>query len=243
MKVFKAIIFGILSLVGTVILILGSLSLILAIQSKLFLPHEYIMSVFKYPISNLLFVYIMLGFYYITDKLFHILNKDSKKNSNSKRFFPNNNKKPFLTTFVILNIVLIYAILVNVTVITNNKIIDHTFLSPQGIEYGFNDIIKIDTGVYGKTKHSVFPHYSKGDFYYIIQLNNGTKINLIDEFPVTNFDDPAYHLYSSIEKLDTQYINMVIPKISSMDNFKYCTQNLDKIYTQKIQNILLNVKR
>lgn len=180
MKVFKAIIFGILSLVGTVILILGSLSLILAIQSKLFLPHEYIMSVFKYhkyPISILLFGYIMFVFQYVIDKIYHIFNKDLRRNINSEKSFINNHKITFLTTFVLLNIVLIYAILVNVTVITNNKIIDHTFLAPQGIEYGFNNIVKIDTGVYGKIQYSTFPHYSKGDFYYIIQLNNGTKIN------------------------------------------------------------------
>jgi hypothetical protein len=33
---------------------------------------------------------------------------------------------------------------------------------------------------------------------------------------------------------------MRINKISSMDNFEYCTEHLDKMYTDKIRNILLN---
>lgn len=45
-----------------------------------------------------------------------------------------------------------------------------------------------------------------------------------------------------IEILDIQYVNMDISKVSSMDNFEYCTKNLGKIYTDKIRNILLNIK-
>jgi len=133
---------------------------------------------------------------------------------------------------------LLYAILFDVTVITNNKIIDYTFLSPQGNQYSFNDIVKIETGVYGKKTNFPYSHYSKGDFYYIIQLNDGTKIHLTDVGGTKNGEDERF----IIEKLDSQYVNMDIPKVSSMDNFEYCTENLDKIYTDKIRNILLNIK-
>ena len=81
-------------------------------------------------------------------------------------------------------------------------------------------------------------HYSKGDFYYIIQLNDGTKIHLTEMGGTKNDEDARF----IIEKLDSQYVNMGISKVSSMDNFKYCTKNLDKIYTDKIRNILLNIK-
>lgn len=35
---------------------------------------------------------------------------------------------------------------------------------------------------------------------------------------------------------------MGISKVSNIDNFKYSTENLDKIYTDKIKTILLNNK-
>lgn len=53
-----------------------------------------------------------------------------------------------------------------------------------------------------------------------------------------NDNDPRF----IIEKLDSQYVNMGISKISRMDNFKYCTKYLDKIYTDKIRSILENVR-
>lgn len=48
------------------------------------------------------------------------------------------------------------------------------------------------------------------------------------------------HEYFIIEELDIQFINMDIPKVSSMENFKYSTDHLDEIYTDKIRNILEN---
>jgi hypothetical protein len=45
-----------------------------------------------------------------------------------------------------------------------------------------------------------------------------------------------------IEKLDTQFVNIGIHKVSSMENFEYSKKNLAKIYTDKIRNILENTK-
>jgi len=233
------IIFWALSFIIIIILAIAFNMLIGAIQEKLLLPQEYIMWLFKYPFSRLPLiyeVYIVFGFFYVFNKNIReaILWVISLKESFIKR-----HKMFFLFTFVVLNIVLIYAILYNVTVITNNKIINYTFLSPQGKEYGYNDIVKIDAGVYGKKINSNrYPHYSKGDFYYIIQLNDGTKIHLTDVGGTKNDEDERF----IIEKLDSQYVNMDISKVSSMDNFEYCTKNLGKIYTDKIRNILLNIK-
>ncbi|MDR7000738.1 hypothetical protein [Neobacillus niacini] len=41
-----------------------------------------------------------------------------------------------------------------------------------------------------------------------------------------------------IEKLDKQFVQMGIPKKSSMKYFKLTTKQLDKIYTNRIRNIL-----
>ena len=233
------IIFWIFSVIAIFILSLAFYMLIGAIQEKLFLPQEYIMWLFKYPFSMLPLiyeVYIIFGFLYIFNKNIReaILWVISLKESFIKR-----HKMFILISFIVTNIVLIYAIFYNVTVITNNKIINYTFLSPHGKEYGYNDILKIDAGVYGKKINSNrYPHYSKGDFYYIIQLNDGTKIHLTDVGGTKNDEDERF----IIEKLDIQYVKMGIPKVSSMDNFEFCTESLDKIYTDKIRNILLNIK-
>lgn len=234
MKKLKVIIFLILSAIGTLILSLGSFVLIGVIQVKLFLPQEYIMWIFKSPFSWLVFIYegyIIFGFAYLFSKNLRgfILWVISLRESFVKRY-----KMSFLFTFVILNIVLMYTILYNVTVITDNKIVNYAFLSPQGKEYKYNDIVKIDTGVYGEKRYT----HSKGEFYYIIQLKDGTKIDLTEMGVVKNDVDPRF----VIEKLDSQYVNMGIPKVSSMDNFEYCTKHLDEIYTDKIRKILVNIK-
>lgn len=234
MKKLKGIIFWILSLIGVFILTLASFVLIGVIQEKLFLPQEYVMWIFKSHYSRLVFIYelyFIFGFGYIFNK--H-LREFILWVINLRKNFIKRHKMSFIFTFIILNIVLMYTILYNVTVITNNKIVNYAFLSPQGKEYEYNDIVKIDTGVYAK---KAFTH-SKGDFYYIIQLNDGTKIDLTEMGGVKNDNDPRF----IIEKLDSQYVNMGIPKVSSMDNFEYCTEHLDKIYTDKIRNILLNIK-
>ena len=167
LKIIKSIVFWILSIIGILILILGTMILISAIQAKIFLPKEYIIWIFKYPAYRLAFIYelyIIFGFIYV-------FNKDMRWIINLKKDFIKRHKVSIFSTFVILNIVLIYTILFNVTVITNNKIINYTFLSPQGKQYSYNDIVKIDTGVYGKKKLNLPFALFKGRFllYYTIK--------------------------------------------------------------------------
>ncbi len=239
LSILGKIIFWIFSAIVILILSLALYPIIGAIQKEIFLPKDYIMWLFKYPFSRLLLiyeVYIILGFLYIFNKSIReaILWVISLKEGFLKR-----HKRFFVLSFAVFNIVLIYSMLYNTTVITDNKIINYTFLCPQGKEYGYKDIVKIDAGVYGKkTNTNSYPHYSRGDFYYIVQLNDGTKLHLTDFGGTKNEEDVRF----IIEKLDSEYVSMDISKVSSMDNFEYCTKNLGKIYTDKIRNILLNIK-
>jgi hypothetical protein len=239
LKFLKSIVLGVTFLIGLGISTVGAFALISAVQAKLFLPEEYLLAVSKYPFSNIAFIYEV---YFIVAFIF-VFNKDYRKSIlevGSINRIVKKHKKPFILAFTAINIVLLYAIVFNITVVTENKIIDHTFLSPQGKEYGYSDIVKIDTGVYGKKRKLLFNHFSTGDFYYIIQLKDGVKINITDERMIIENDgykpDPRF----IIEKLDSQFVEMGISKKSSMDNFEYCTKNLDKIYTDKIRNIILN---
>lgn len=216
---------------------LGFFVLISIIQARIFLPNEYIMWIFKSPFKSLIFIYEL----YIIFGFFCIFNKDLRRfirfSINAKSSFIKRKKILFISSFVTINIVLIYTILFNVTVISNSNIVNYTFLSPKGKEYSYKDIVKIETGVYGK-KSPFLSTGSKGEFYYIIQLSDGTKIDLAEVGGTMNEEDPRF----IIERLDREYVNRGISKVSSMENFEYCTKYLDKIYTDKIRNILENTR-
>ncbi len=73
MKKLFSIIFHIFVLVAIVILTIGIFILFGVIQEKLFVPKEYLMWIFKYPSSRLVFVYelyLLLGVFYIFNKGF-----------------------------------------------------------------------------------------------------------------------------------------------------------------------------
>ncbi len=237
MKILKKIVLWLFFIIAIFILTISFFALISAIQRKMFLHEEYILWIFKSPFSSLIFIYelyFVLGFSYIFSKDLRWIIKEVV---NSKNGFIKRHKIIFISVFTVLNIVLIYTILFNVTVIGSNKIINYTFLSPSGKEYTYKDIVKIEAGIYGK-KQSFPSIQSKGDFYYIIQLNDGVRIDLNNEVGGTKDNgDPRFVL----EKLDKEYVDMGIPKVASMKNFEYTTKNLDKIYSDKIKNILENI--
>ncbi|CAH2713063.1 hypothetical protein BACCIP111895_00196 [Neobacillus rhizosphaerae] len=228
MRTLLSVILKILSFIALLIVTIGILISISFIQVSLFTTSDYIMWVTKYPASRLEFIYEL----YIIFVFFYFFNNDIRK---SVSVFLKKYRKLFLPIFGVFNIILLYSILTNVTVVSNNKIVDHSFLSPQGKEYSFKDIIKITAGVYGEKQ---FFGHSKGDFFYIIELNDGTKIDLAaaESSGAKNDEDTRFIL----EKLDNQLVNMGIPKKASMENFKYSTKNLAKIHTDKIRIILEN---
>ena len=157
--------------------------------------------------------------------------------------FYKKHRKTVFPIFCIVNIVLFYAIVTDVAVVTKNKIINHSFLVPQGKRYNYNDITKITAGIYGKRKTL---GHNKGDFYYIIELYDGTKIDLGDSdvgpiiFNEDDNDEADFRFI--LAKLDRQWVDMGIPKKAGMSNFKYTSASLDRTYSDKIRSILENNK-
>ncbi|WP_062051062.1 hypothetical protein [Bacillus sp. JCM 19034] len=222
----------ILSLIAIVILTMGIYLLIITIQEMVFVPNDYVMWTFNYPTSRLIFIYelyLLIGFFYILYK-----KESQNKGSEAKDRFIKMNRN-YIFAFIASNIVLFYIIVSAVTVITSNKIIDYSFLYPQGREFSYKDVVKISTGVYGDKFYLPFTH-SKGEFFYIIELADGKKVHLNELGGVMNDE----HVFFIIEELDREFVNMGIPKVSSMENFQYTTEHLDEIYTDKIQSILEN---
>jgi hypothetical protein len=212
------------------VLAISFAALVGAIQAKIFVPEESLIWIFKYPFSMLIIIYEI----YIIFGVMCVLSKEYRSTviPYLKTLIKRN--KTIFVVFITLNIVMLYSIFVDVAAITDHKIINYTILSPGGRQYSFNDIEKIETGVTGKKFHFFFSHYSKGDFYYIMQLKDGTRIHLTDVGGTRNDEHETF----IIERLDRQFVNMGIDKKSSMKNFEYCKDGLGKIYTDAIRNTL-----
>lgn len=236
LKRLLSIILFILSIIAAVILTIGIFILIVKIQNKLFVPEDYLMWTFNYPNSSFIFIYelyLFFGLFYIFHKGF----REGIRNKlpSSEEGFFKRNKKLIYTLFIASNIVLFYTIVSAVTVVTNDKIIDYSYLNPLGHEYEFKDIAQISSGVHGK-KSYIPSTYSKGDFFYNIKLESGKEVDLTEVGEVNNGE----HEIFIIEELDRKLVDMGIPKVSSTKNFGYTTESLDEIYTDKIRDILEN---
>ncbi|MCD8501470.1 MAG: hypothetical protein LRY71_07065, partial [Bacillaceae bacterium] len=96
------------------------------------------------------------------------------------------------------------------------------FLNPTGTEYSFEEIVEINTGVYGKKRDYRFFRHTQGDFYYFITLNDGTIINLMEVGGTK--DDINEHFI--LEEIDKMLVALGIPKTSSMENFELATKRL-----------------
>ncbi|MGG3564342.1 hypothetical protein ABES03_22395 [Neobacillus rhizosphaerae] len=232
MKKLIAIILRVLGFIAIILLSIGIFILIAFIQEELFVPKEYIIWIFRSPYSGLVFIFEV----YLFGAYFYVFNKEFRDAWRYGGFFKKY-RKILLASITAFTIVLLYTVITPVTVVKADKIVNYAFLAPMGKEYSYNDIVKIQTGVYGKGRSSVFGH-SKGDFFYIIELNDGTKINLAEVGGTPKDADERF----IIEKLDIRLVNMNVPKETSMKNFEYTKKSLGKIYTDKIRNILENTK-
>jgi len=235
LRTLKSILLGLFGLIAVIILSIAIFSFISFIQEKLFVPNNSLIWVIKPPASRFVFIYE----FYLMFGLFLLLYKDLRKWFSG--FYKKHRRKVF-PIFGIVNIMLFYTIVTDVAVVTNNKIINHSFLIPQGKQYRYNNITKITAGIYGKKQ---FLGSSKGDFYYIIELNDGTKIDLGDggsSYASFNEDNIEADRRFILAKLDRQWVDMGIPKKASMSNFKYTSDSLAKIYSDKIRSILENTK-
>jgi len=235
LRTLKSILLGLFGLIAVIILSIAIFSFISFIQEKLFVPNNSLIWVIKPPASRFVFIYE----FYLMFGLFLLLYKDLRKWFSG---FYKKHRRTVFPIFGIVNIILFYAIVTDVAVVTNNKIINHSFLIPQGKQYRYNNITKITAGIYGKKQ---FLGSSKGDFYYIIELNDGTKIDLGDggsSYASFNEDNIEADRRFILAKLDRQWVDMGIPKKASMSNFKYTSDSLAKIYSDKIRSILENTK-
>lgn len=136
-----------------------------------------------------------------------------------------------------LIVLIIYCVSTNISVITEDKIINHSIINPIGTTYEFGDVIGVETGFYGKNN---FPlQGSIGEFYYYICLNDGTRTNIayaagsVNEILIQNYDT-----YKEIELIDNKLMKLGVNKISGMKYSKF--SHLAKVYNDRFLGIIDN---
>ncbi|WP_432408405.1 hypothetical protein [Wukongibacter sp. M2B1] len=234
-KIFLSIFTYILAIIIILILTLGIIVMTTVIQSAIFVPDEFIIWAAHDSGTRVVFIFeIVFGMMcinFINGKIFKFPSLVSTKPFR----FIKKNKARSIAAFSIILIIAIYFMIANISVISSDKIVKHTFFMPQGKEYLYSDIKIINTGVYGNNIPFV---RSKGEFYYIVELNDGTKINLSNTGGTKDDKD----IYQTIMELDKFFVEAEIPKKVDSRYFDLCEKDLDKIYSNRIKNIFENVK-
>ncbi len=204
-----------LSILLVLILSIGIFILIGKLQQFIFATKDYEMFKFKEPYNYLVFVFeiemlaIVLGI---------LGEKYNRIELECFRYFKKVAKKYFKLT-IIFNVIIMYLAITGVTVVTKDKIIDHSFYNPIGKMYSYENIQKVDTGI-----------NKKGDFYYYIYLSDSKRINLYQ--CTSKYEDT----YLELEILDEELMKLGIEKTSSNKNIEKC--DLDERYINRFKKII-----
>ena len=217
-------IFYILLIAVVVIAILAFSIGITLLQEKLFIKGQYIIYLTKYPYSYLVFVIMVL----VAIKIGMMMLKKEKLFSKEKELSLWRKFDKFLMLAIIP---LIYIVVTSVVVVTEEGIYDYSFYNVKGDKYTFSDVDYVNTGFvdYGR---------NKGEFFYNIELKNGTKLRLA--YPSMHqlsekYEDDTWQEYVDI---DEYIMNSGAKKDSSEKGSKYV--QMDKVYVDKLLKVIRN---
>lgn len=217
-------IFYILLIAVVVIAFMVFYIVISLIQEKLFIKGEYIIYLIKYPYSYLVFVIMII----VANKIGMIISKKEKLSSKDKE----SSLWIKFDKFLMLAIIpLIYIVLTSVVVVTEEGIYDYSFYNLKGDKYTFSDVEYVNTGFVDSGRN-------KGEFFYNIELKNGTKLRLAHPSMTQLseiYDDDSWQEYVDI---DEYIMNSGAKKDSSEKGSKYV--QMDKVYVDKLLNVIRN---
>lgn len=215
--------------------ILGGLFLSI-IQSIVFVPEDFIMwSVGKsIPILALVITTIMALtlVYYISTKKY----SPEDKLFISVYRFVKSYRKTTITILLGFCLIISYYMFTNVNIVSSDKIITHSFFHPQGREYSYTDIKALYTGLYNRT--IPFTSHQRGEFYYIVELRDGNKVNLENVGGIKNHEDS----WLTFVKLDQAFMELDVTKNVDAKDIDFHLSSLDPLYRNRIQSIFDNVK-
>ncbi len=212
----------------TVVLAIAIFGGIIKLQEIIFVPRDYLMFVTKPPYSYIFLFFEVEVFVVFISKLYKKVKNIEWKWTDQIFSFVKKN----IIGVIILNIVLLYVCITGITVVTKNQITDYNFYNPTGTIYSYNDISKVEAGFKGKS----FNRFKgqAGDFYYIVNFNNGKRINFY-QADSSAFEDT----YLELEIFDKLIMgNSKVLKESSSDNYQFCY--FDKRYVDRFLRIIAN---
>lgn len=234
-KLIFEIIKVIVIIIGVFVLTIGFAVLGQLIQQKIFVHDKFILWTVHDSSSRVMFLFEII----IIAIVFYIRERKKSEFQNSQLgkliLFMKKNRGRIIPALCIAFLVIIYYMIFNVTVFYSDKLVNYSFTMPHGKNYSYSYIKSIDTGFY--RKKVPFSH-SKGDFYYIIQMKDGRKINLNSAGGTKDDKDT----YLTILEFDRRFVNAGIPKTVDKEYFYIEAKNYDKIYSDRIKSIVDNVK-
>jgi len=126
----------------------------------------------------------------------------------------------------------VYLFMVNVTLISPDKIVLHSYTNPLGTTYSYDDIESVECGFYGK---GFYYFHEKGEFYYKVHLKDGKSFSVKDTETTEKYENDTY---SEIEAFDQEVMKHDVKKISSDKYSQYAM--LDQVYVDRFISIIHN---
>jgi len=231
-RIFLTILKYILLLISLVILPISIWVIIGIVQSSIFGRDDYIMWAVgdSVPILALFLFKVLCVYLFIFRKAIKEHNEFIKI-TNFVRRYKINSIAIFLGILTLCG----YYMITNVSFISSDKIVTHSFFNPQGNEYSYSDIKALHTGTYNRTIPFV---RSKGEFYYIVELDNGKKINLATVGGIRDNEDS----WLTIMKLDEAFMEFDVTKNVDAKHSDKFLKDLGKLYRDRVINVFENIK-
>jgi len=207
-----------------------------SLQTLFLVPKEYIFWVIDSSVPNFIIiiptilVYILFYYYFQKKSGF-----ESRIFQNIIMFFRRNKLRGAIMALSIF-ILIGYYMLFNISIITEESIINYSFFKPHGKVYMYSDIKTIRTGTFNITIPFI---RNKGDFYYVLELNDGEEIDLVNVADVK--DDPDNDMYKAIIEFDKVLIDKGISKKVDAKYLHIYLRGMDKVYADRIKYIIQNI--
>ncbi len=132
---------------------------------------------------------------------------------------------------IIINVLMIYVGLINVTTYSKDSITCYSTFDPTGEVYHYDDIESIKTGFY----KNGFLLREKGEFYYHITLKNNKVIKVDDTQTISQYEEDTY---SELVELDNLIMKYKPIKVGTTDYSEYLL--MDDIYIERFKSIVNN---
>ncbi len=204
--------------VAILVLMFGFMVGLQQLQQTLFVPDSQMIWVFRSPWSILVFVFeielILLAFALLI------------------KAFPAKKGRYYLVILVLINVVLLYGCITGVSVADETGITRHSVLAPQGTQYTFEDVVKVETGFRGKL-FGWIPGRGTGDFYYKLHYSDGS----VEDWGESN-SEATEESWAWMLLLDQWLMEAGVAKEGSTENSQYC--QMDQEYVDILIRVVEN---